>query len=203
MPLDSRVSRALARDRVRLAWLLFAFLASACAEPPNKEMDQAQGAIDAARAAGADRYATTEYNAATEALKNANTAVTQGDYRLALNYALESREHAQNSAREAADTRARLRGEIERSMAEVAALLAQAHTRLEAARKTRAPRRELDQIAAGITAVNEDVQKAGEAIKADDYVAARGSLDGVKERIEKSLAAINEATTPAAQRRRR
>jgi hypothetical protein len=51
--------------------------------------------------------------------------------------------------------------------------------------------------------VNEDVQKAGEAIKADDYVAARGSLDGVKERIEKSLAAINEATTPAAQRRRR
>ena len=30
---------------------------SACTAPPNKEMDQAQGAIDAARAAGADRYA--------------------------------------------------------------------------------------------------------------------------------------------------
>ena len=43
--------------------------------PPNKEMDQAQGAIDAARAAGAERYAATEYTAATEALKNANDAV--------------------------------------------------------------------------------------------------------------------------------
>jgi hypothetical protein len=187
----------------RLAWLLAALLASSCAEPPNKEMDQAQGAIDAARAAGADRYATAEYTAATEALKNANTAVTQRDYRLALNYALESREHAQNSAREAADTRARLRGEIERSMAEVAALMAQADTRLAAARKTRAPRQALDQISDAIAAVNEDVQKAGEAIKADDYVSARPALDGVKERIEKAITAIDEATTAPAQRRRR
>ena len=31
---------------VRLAWLLVALLAAACAEPPNAEMDQAQGAID-------------------------------------------------------------------------------------------------------------------------------------------------------------
>ncbi len=165
-------------------------------------MDQAQGAIDAARAAGADRYATTEYNAATEALKNANTPSPQRDYRLALNYALESREHAQNAAREAADTRARLRGEIERTMAEVAALMAQASTRLAAARKTRAPRRTLDEIATAIARVNEDVQKAGEAIKADDYVAARPALDGVKERIEKAIAAIEAATTPPAQRRR-
>jgi hypothetical protein len=187
----------------RVAWLLVALITAACAEPPNKEMDQAQGAIDAARAAGADRYATTEYSAATEALTNANTAVTQGDYRLALNYALESREHAQNSAREAADTRARLRGEIERNMAQVALLMAQADTRLEAARKTRAPRRALDEIAVAIAAVNEDVQKAGEAIKADDYVTARGALDGVKERIETTIAAIDDASTPAAQRRRR
>ncbi len=186
----------------RLAWLLAAVLVSACAAPPNKEMDQAEGAIDAARAAGADRYATGEYNAATEALKNANAAVGQGDYRLALNYALESREHAQNSAREAADTRARLRGEIERNMAEVALLMAQADTQLEAARKTRAPRRALDEIAIAIAGVNGDVQKAGEAIKADDYVAARAALDGVKERIQQTIAAIGEATTPAAQRRR-
>ncbi|HEY6361268.1 MAG TPA: DUF4398 domain-containing protein [Vicinamibacterales bacterium] len=185
-----------------MAWLAVALLASACAEPPNTEMNQAQGAIDAARAVGAERYATSEYNAATEALKNANTAVAQGDYRLALNYALESREHAQNSARDAADTRARLRGEIERSMAEVAALMAQAGTRLEAARKARAPRRALDEIAAAIAMVNEDVQKAGEAIKSDDYFTARAALDGVKERIEKAIAAVDEASKSQVQRRR-
>ena len=81
-----------------------ALLITACGDPPNKEMDQAQGAIDAARAAGADRYAATEYTAATDALKRSQDAVAQRDYRLALNEALNSREHAQNAAREGADT---------------------------------------------------------------------------------------------------
>jgi hypothetical protein len=188
----------------RLAWLLFVLLASACAAPPNKEMDQAQGAIDAARAAGADRYAATTYAAATDALKNANAAVAQRDYRLALNHAIESREQAQNAAREAAEARARLRGEIERSMAEVAGLMAQAGTRLEAARKTpRVQRRALDQAAAEIASVNEAVQKVGEAIKADDYVSARPALDDVKERINEAIARIEAATAPPPQRRRR
>ena len=42
-----------------------------CSEPPQKEMSEAQGAIDAARAAGAERYAVEEFRAATTALKSA------------------------------------------------------------------------------------------------------------------------------------
>ena len=91
------------------ACLLAAVLVTACGDPPNKEMDQAQGAIDAARAAGADHYAATEYTAATDALKRSQDAVGQRDYRQALNEALDSREHAQNAAREAADTKAQVR----------------------------------------------------------------------------------------------
>ena len=75
------------------AWVLALVLLTACGTPPHKEIDQAQGAIDAARAAGADRLATEEFNAATTSLKLANDAVDQRDYRLALNHALESREH--------------------------------------------------------------------------------------------------------------
>ena len=88
--------------------LLAALLISGCESPPNKEMDQAQGAIDAAVAAGADKYATTEYSAATDALKNANNAVAARDYRLALNFALESHEHALTRP-DAADAKARTR----------------------------------------------------------------------------------------------
>jgi hypothetical protein len=189
----------------RLAWLLVALLAStACAEPPNKEMDQAQGAIDAARAAGAERYAATTYKAATDALKNANDAVTLGDYRLALNHALESREQAQNAARDAAESRTRLRSEIERSMAEVAALLAQASTRLDEARRNpRIARRSLNEIAAAIARINADVQKAGEAMKAEDYISAQPAVEGIKERIEKAIADLQAAATPPPARRRR
>jgi hypothetical protein len=93
----------------RPAFLAAALLVCACAEPPNKEIGQAQGAVDSARAIGADRYAPEEYAAATTALKQAGDAVNDRDYRLALNHAIESREHAQNAAREAADRRARAR----------------------------------------------------------------------------------------------
>ena len=102
-------------------------------------MDQAQGAIDAARAAGADRYATEEYQAAVEALKQAQEAVTQRDYRLALNHALDSRERAQTAAKEAAGQQVTLRSGAERRLGEVTAMLAQANQRLAAAESARAP----------------------------------------------------------------
>ena len=184
------------------ALLLAALFVAACGSPPHKEMDQAQGAIDAARAAGADRYATTEFEAATASLTQANDAVAQRDYRLALNHALESRDHAQNAAREAADTRARIRGEVERSMAEVAGLLAQANGAIAAAEKARIPRRTLTQAREALAEVNSDVQEAGAAMKADDYMAAQPSMAGIKERIEKVIASLDAAMTQSSRRRR-
>lgn len=180
-----------------------ALLCFACAAPPNKEMDQAQGAIDAARAAGADRYATTEYAAATDALKNSNDAVAVGDYRLALNHALESREHAQNAARGAADAKARVRGEVEHSITEITALVAQARNRLTAAERARVSRRLLQQPRADLAAAEAALQEAGEAVAGEDYLAARETLDGVKERVDTTLAAIDATMAPRAGARRR
>jgi hypothetical protein len=184
------------------AWLLVAMLAAACGTPPHKEMDQAQGAIDAARAAGADRYATQEFEAATASLQLANDAVAQRDYRLALNHALESREHAQNAAREAADERARVRGEVERSMAEIAALLAQANARLDTAPTARIPRRAVTDARRALTQVNARVQKAGEAMKADDYLAAQPALAGVKEEIQQIIETLQPPAAQTTRRRR-
>jgi HAMP domain-containing protein len=184
------------------ACIVAAFFVMACADPPNKEMDQAQGAIDAARAAGADRYASGEYTAATDGLKRAQDAVAQGDYRQALNEALDSREHAQNAAREAAETRAQLRGEVERDMAQIAALIAEANTRLAAAGRTRTSRRVIDASRRELAAVNEPVQKAGAAMKADDYLAARTALQGVRERIERALKALEPPAVQSSRRAR-
>ena len=182
------------------ACVCLALALTACGNPPNKEMDQAQGAIDAARAAGADRYAADEYTAATDALKRSETAVTQRDYRQALNEALDSREHAQNSAREAADTKAQLRGEVERDMAQIAALMAEANTRMAAATRARVPRRTLDGPRQELAAVDESVQKAGAAIKADDYLSAKAALQGVQERIRKAMSALGPSTVQSSLR---
>lgn len=166
-------------------------------------MDQAQGAIDAARAAGADRYATTEYSAAVDALKNSNDAVAVGDYRLALNFALESREQAQNAARAAADNKALVRAEVERGITDVTALIAQARTRLTAAERARVARRLLQEPRAALTAAEAALQKAGEAVAGGDYLAAREALEGVEERVDKALEAISATIAPRPPARRR
>jgi hypothetical protein len=185
------------------AVLIASLSLSACAEPPNKEMDQAQGAIDAARAAGAERYATAEFTAATTTLAQAREAVSQRDYRLALNHALESREHAQNAAREAADTHARMRGEVERAMGEAEALLARASTAVASAERSRVPRATLREAGRALDAITADVQKAGAAMKAEDYAGAQPILEGLKERIEQVIVSVTPpATTQTAPRRR-
>jgi Domain of unknown function (DUF4398) len=190
------------RGAFACAWILGSILVTGCAEPPNKEMDQAQGAIDAARAAGADQYATTEYNAATMALKNANDAVGAGDYRLALNYALDSREHAQNAARDTANTKARMRSDIERSLGEIDALIAKGEAQLAAAQRARVAARQLRQPTTELANAKAALQEPREAVSRGDYLRAADTLDGIKERVEKVLAAISSATTPQSSRRR-
>ena len=192
----------LMRSRPSQAWVLLALLFVACAEPPNKEIDRAQGAIDAARAAGADRYAETEFSAALDLLEQANAAVAQRDYRLALNHALESHTRAQNAAREGASNRARIRGEVEREMAEIAALLAQANLRITEAERSRVPRRVVTDARGRLAKVNDDVQKAGEAMKQDDFLAAQPALTGVKQRIEAVIASLDAAMPQSVRRGR-
>lgn len=183
--------------------LLAALVAAACAEPPSKEMDQAQGAIAAARAAGAEQYAPAEYTAAVDALQRSHDAVALSDYRLALNHALDASERAQNAAREAADTKAQVRGEAERTMAEVGTLIAQASVRLQAAQKARIARRTLAAPTKALEAVETDVQKAGALMQAGDYLAARPLLQEIKGRVVALNADLEALLTTQQQRRRR
>lgn len=185
------------------AVLTIALAAGGCAEPPNKEMDQAQGALDAAKAAGAEQYAPAEYAAAASALERSHEAVAQSDYRLALNHALDSRERAQNAARQAADGKAQARAETERTMAQVSNLIVQANARLETARKARVSRRLLARPAQEVATISEEVQKTGELLKAGRYNEARPLLQDLNSRILKTIAAIAEAEKTVAGRRRR
>jgi hypothetical protein len=164
-------------------------------------MDQAQGAIDAARAAGAEQYAATEYAAATQALKQANDAVTERDYRLALNYALESREQAQNAARTAADTRAKLRGDVERSIAEAKALIAQAHARLDGPASAQIPRNARRNAQQRVKQLEGDLQKADAALQAERYMEADRLLTGVKQQIQSIITTITRGSSSQSPRR--
>ena len=186
------------------AWVLaLPLFIAACGTPPHKEMDQAQGAIDAARAAGADRYATKEFEAATNSLAASTQAVDQRDYRLALNHALESRERAQNAARLAAEAQGALRADLERSITEVSNLLVQANGRLTTAEKTRVARRTIGDAKKSIAAATEQLQKARTAAQAQEFTAAQTALTTAKERATQAITRLDEAMRPPSARRRR
>lgn len=91
------------------AAVALAALVTACAAPPTRELSIAQGAIDAARAAGAAEFAAEDLAGAEATLARAATAVGERDYRAALGYALDAHVRAQAAARAAADGRVRAR----------------------------------------------------------------------------------------------
>ena len=186
----------------RCAWLALVVVTISCADPPHKEMDQAQGAIDAARAAGAEQYAATEYTAATQALKQSNEAVTARDYRLALNYALESREQAQNAARTAADTRAKLRGDVERSIAEAKSLLVQVRARMDGPSGAQIPRGTRRTAQQRLKQLEGELQKADASLQAERYTEAERLLTGVKQQIQSVVTTISRGPSSQSPRRR-
>ena len=194
-----RLSTGLARG----AWIAIVVSTIACAAPPHKEIDQAQGAIDAARAAGAERYAPTELAAANQALKQANDAVTGRDYRLALNYALESREEAQNAARTAADSRAKLRGNVERSIAEAKAVIDQTRARLDSPDGAQIPRGTRRTAQQRLKQLDGDLQKVDAALQAEDYTQADRLLMGIKQQFEGIAKTLPPAVTPQSPQRRK
>jgi hypothetical protein len=182
--------------------LLGAFVI-ACATPPSKEMNQAQGAIDAARAAGAEQFASDEFRAAVDALQRSEQAVTQRDYRQALNFAIESRERAQSAAKLAAGARARAHGDVEVLLAEATTLLTQARSRLRDAEAARLPRKTIQDTRTAIESAQRSVQNARAALNNAKYAEAQKALDGLSPRIRKTIAAIDQAMNTGASKRRR
>jgi flagellar hook-basal body complex protein FliE len=192
------------RLRALLAPLAIAAVlgAEACAAPPDKELQQAQGAIDTARAAGADQYAHDEFAAAEDALKRAHEAVAQRDYRLALNNALDARERAQGAAKEAADRKATKRGDAERELLDAMTALNEANSKLRAAEAARAPAKVLAAPRRLITDSHAALQKARAAFDQGDYLTTIERARETTERLRASVHDLEAAATVPARRRR-
>lgn len=204
---SSRIQPVRTARRSRRATLLLSLVAplllSACAAPPNREIADAQTAIKAADAANAAQYAPESYKSAADAYRLANEAVMKGDYRLALNKALESRERAQTAAREADEARIRIRDEVRRRMADLAVLLATASTRIEEAERARVSRQVIRESREAMTQLNEDVQEASAAANAEEYARAQPLVDAVEARLNEIIARLDAALKAQSPKRKR
>jgi hypothetical protein len=182
--------------------VLAAMAGAACGDPPDKEMQQAQGAIDAARAAGADQYAREEFAAAEDALKRSHDAVTQRDYRQALNTALDARERAQEAAKESVNKKAIARADATTAIAEADAALHESRARLTAAESARAPARALAAGRKAIDAGETAVQKARTAFTSGDYLGAIETAHAIPPQLAPVAHDLEVAAATGGRRRR-
>jgi len=146
---------------------------AACGDdPPNKEIQQAQQAIDAARTSDAERYATDDFRAAQAALTRAQAAVVARDYRQALNDALDARDRAQTASKNAVDRKAVTKTEVDRALHDAALAIVDARARLRTAETTRRPRAQVVAIRREIADAEKRVQEARTLFEKGDYLSA-------------------------------
>lgn len=183
------------------ALILLALLAAACGDPPEREMNQAQGAIEAARAAGAAEYAADEFRAAEQALQKSQAAVTERDYRQALSSALDAKERAREAAKTAAENRARARSEVDQLVAAAQSALQLTETSLAAAVAARVPATSLAAGRKSVASARTAVETSRAAIEAGDYAAARTGVEGVATALLQVRSEIDAAAQARASRR--
>jgi hypothetical protein len=182
--------------------IVAAVMGAACGDPPDKEMQQAQGAIDAARATGADQYARDEFTAAETALKRAQDAVAQRDYRQALNDALDARERAQTAAKDTVNGKATARADAEKALADAGAALSESRAKAKAAESGRANQRALVATRGAIGVGESNLQEARTAFDRGDYLIAIEKARDAATRLRASTHDIAPAAPPANRRRR-
>ena len=194
MAMFSRFGRAMAA-------LVVSIVAVACGTPPTKEMDLARQAIGAARSVRAEQYAPTELAAAQTAIDKSTAAVSNRDFKLALNHALDSHERAKTASSVATGAHRERRARLDASLSRVTATLASARTTVAAAARVRANRRVAGRAEATLDTVNTDLQKARALVSEDDLDGADLVLNRVSAGIAAAVGTLQPKGAPTAAKR--
>lgn len=189
--------------RVLAGVCLVSVLVSGCGgDPPAKEIQLAERALETAAAAGAATYASEEFLAAQQAMGNAKTAVDQRDYRLALNHALDSRERAQNAEREAVDGKATAKQAAERALTDADAAFTSAREKLKSADDRKLPARLLSAPRTGIDTAAERLQEARAAFDQERFLDVPEKAKAASALLTAPLEQLDAALTAPVRRRR-
>jgi Domain of unknown function (DUF4398) len=174
---------------IGLLGLLVAALAG-CSEPPQKEIDEAMSAIDAARAAGAQQYAADEFAGATATLDKARVAVEQRDYRQALSYAIDARQRAIEASQVVPNARARASAAASEQLKRTADSVTHLESVLRAAQDAGVPAQELRASRETLEAARAVLQETRTTMDARKYAEANALLRGVRENVDLTVKAV-------------
>jgi hypothetical protein len=171
-------------------------MVAACSQPPAKERGQAEGAIAAARAASAEVYAADELLAAEAALARYDDAVTQKDYRQALNAALDARDRGYEAVKRASTAKAEARGQAERLVIAIDTLAGTINDRISGAATPRITGANAQHLRQAVSASASALQEARTAIDDGQYPVAITRLEAALAALQKEFDTITRRVRP-------
>lgn len=160
-----------------------ALLAVSCAQPPEEEINAAQAALDAAKQAQADVYASGTYQSASTALSDARSKVDGGDYEGAKADAIRAKELADRSVSEASAAKQRMRDDAQAVINRVSPALADARAAVEAAPSGKGADSDLDQLRADISQAESSLSSARSDLNAGKFNTALESAKSAESRV--------------------
>jgi len=171
-----------------------------CSDPPTTEFHQAEGALAAAREAGAEIYAPDDLQAAEAALQRYAGHVAQRDYRQALNDAQEARDRAYAAAKTASNEKAAALNQANQLMLELETLTKAGNARLAgAAGGPRLAPQAVDRLRSALKAAPIALQEARSLLDRQDY---RGAVLHLTPAVEALRREIPQTDATAAHRGR-
>ena len=160
---------------------------AACSAPPQKERDQAESAIAAAKAADGAEYAPDDLQKAVASLVEYDRAVAQGDYRLALSLAMSARDAAYHAAKVAGERKAAARSEAERLIVDFEGQVMVARSRLAGSPPALSPAA-ASRTRATVSKSAKLLQEARSRLEKQDFKGVVALLDPLVQTLRKDLA---------------
>jgi chromosome segregation ATPase len=185
-------------SHVRVAVLLLAgvsLLTFACASPPEAEKKAADAAVSAATAAGADKYAPSEFSAMTAAVQKAESEMSSKAYKEAKASYETVKDLAEKAAKAAAAGKAAATAEAEKQIADLQGRWKELQGQVEAvAKKLKADQKAVwDTDAKGVA----EALEAAKAAVATDAAAAKVKLESIPAILDKWTADLAALAAPA------
>jgi len=170
-------------------------LTFACASPPEAEKKAADAAVSAATAAGADKYAPSEFSAMKAAVQKAESEMSSKAYKEAKASYEAVKDLAEKAAKAAAAGKAAITAEAEKQIADLEGRWKELQGQVEAvAKKLKADQKAIwDTDAKGVA----EALEAAKAALATDAAAAKAKLESIPAVLDKWTADLAALAAPA------
>ena len=179
--------------------LCIALFAGCGGDPPKAELDAARSALQDAKSAGADRFASSQLSAAQSAFDSAETRYKAEEGNLFKSWdevtplISDAKSKADRAKSAAVQAKSRAKGAAESAIAAAAAAVQSARESLEAAPAGKGTEGDIEQLGAQLDGADADLMSARTAVSGEDFDGATSKANGAKSKAESVASGVDQA----------